>query len=266
MPSLQAGAPVELAAETLVGRLDPAFWVYRWRGPQYPTLIVHHGNNERPFDLGRFAANTFRPVLMEGEPFLANLIILRAPFHRSTQEYMVKIGELSNFVAMLAVSVALIEELVWACKQQSDQPVLVTGISLGGWVTNLHRAYYNSADRYLPLLAGAALAEVFLTSGYQKLTGQPGRENPDILRHILNFEDEYVRVADNNVDPLLARHDQFIQFDRQKHCYGDRPIRVLGKGHIATALASGDLRQHLLDPLKNNSQLTSQIGLQRQWR
>jgi hypothetical protein len=189
------------------------------------------------------------------QPVPANLIILRAPFHnQATGDYAVKLGDLANFVAMLAVSVTLVQRLVTRLKQQSDQPVLVTGISLGGWVTNLHRTYFNSADRYLPLLAGAALAELFLTSAYHHLTGRLARENPDKLRQILNFEDAFRQVKEENVYPLLARYDQYIQYDRQKGCYGQQPIQVLEKGHITAAMASDKLRKHLLQHIGQATQ------------
>lgn len=247
LPQIEAGPPVELQVDTLAGQLDPAFWVYCWQGADYPTLIVHHGNSERPFDTGRFSKNIFRNVLLAAEPSIpANLIILRAPFHRDTREYATKSGQLSNWVAMLAVSVRLVETLVQALKQQPGRRVLVTGISLGGWVTNLHRTHFNSADSYLPLLAGGALAEVFLTSVYQKMTGRLALNHPERLRHILNFEDDFASVPDDNVYPLLARYDQYIQYERQKRCYGQRPINVLEKGHITAAMASDKLREHLL--------------------
>jgi hypothetical protein len=92
------------------------------------------------------------------QPIPANLIMLRAPFHRASSDYMARVVGLSSFVAMLAVPVVLVEQLINSLKQKAVHRVLVTGISLGGWVTNLHRTYFNSADRYVPLLAGAALA------------------------------------------------------------------------------------------------------------
>jgi hypothetical protein len=44
----------EVPARLGTARLDPAFEVARWRGAGYPTLLFHHGNNERPFDRGSF--------------------------------------------------------------------------------------------------------------------------------------------------------------------------------------------------------------------
>ena len=65
---------------------------------------------------------------------------------------------------LLSVSVKLIEALVQYLKSEGNGKIMVLGISLGGWVTNLHRSFYNSADIYVPIFAGAALGEVFVTS------------------------------------------------------------------------------------------------------
>ncbi len=239
----------ELKAETLVGELDPAFNAAQLKGPEYPTIIYHHGNNERPFDFSRFAKNSFKSIFFDtDEPIDANLIAVRAPFHNaSLRDYQRKISQLSNFAAMLMTSVKLVEQLIAVLRRDYSGPVLVSGISLGGWVTNLHRTFFNSADAYVPLLAGAALGELFITSGYRKMAGEPAAQHPEKIREILNFEEQFRHVPDNNVFPLLGRYDQYIQYERQKVCYGDRPIKVLETGHVTSLLAADQLKRHILD-------------------
>jgi len=149
-------------------------------------------------------------------------------------------------MAMLAVSVSLIDELVTHFRRSGSQAVVVSGISLGGWVTNLHRTYRGAADLYAPLLAGAALGDLFLTSIYRRMAGRLALDNPDTIRRALNFEVDFMRKAEDDVRPLLGRFDQFIRYERQKRCYGDRPITVLDKGHITGVLSAGDLRRHIL--------------------
>lgn len=255
-PSLEEGIS-HLTASTPEGELDAAFYVQQLKGKEYPTVIYHHGSAEKPFDFRWFAKNTFRSVFLDAEePPEANIIALRAPFHGdSLRGYKDKMCYLSNFVAMLSVSVVLTQKLISALRRKDYGPVAVSGISLGGWVANLHRAYFNSADIYLPLLAGAALDELFITSYYRKLAGKPARENPDVIRKLLNFEDDYMKVEDDNVFPLMGRYDQFIQYPRQKLCYGGRSINVLEKGHITASLAAGALRGHILSGVRKPSEL-----------
>jgi len=62
--------------------------------------------------------------------------------------------------------VVLTDTLVNRLLERGSAPVTVSGISLGGWATNLHAACYGSAHRYLSLLAGAALDDLFLESSY----------------------------------------------------------------------------------------------------
>lgn len=251
LPEIKSEGVYEIAATSLVGRTDPAFHVVKWLGPEHPTIIYHHGNNEHSFDYGFASKNTFKSiVLARKDLFATNIINLRAPFHNSGMKfYLEKIGELSYFTAMLSVSVKLVEMLVQNFKRQGCGKVLVAGISLGGWVTNLHRSYYNSAQVYLPIFAGAALDELFLTSCYKKLAGDLVRENPDRIKNILNFETAFKRVKTENVFPLLARFDQIIEFNRQKQCYSQESISVIDKGHITGTLASTQLRNHILTHL-----------------
>lgn len=168
---------------------------------------------------------------------------------------MGQITHLVNFAAMLAVSVEMIEALQAWSRKQGSASIIVTGISLGGWVTNLHRAFYNSADLYAPMLAGAALDEVFITSAYRRLTGALALSQPEQIRRVLNFEAQFASVNIDNVFPLLTRHDQIIVYDRQKQCYGERPMTVMEKGHTTAALDYGSLRDFLLVHLQQTAQI-----------
>lgn len=247
IPEISGEGFYEIAAKTQSGTLDPAFHVAQWLGPEYPTVIYHHGNNETPFNYGIASKNTFKKIfLAEKSMYKANLISLRAPFHnQGLKFYLKKIGHLSNFVALLTASVRLEEALVQYLKDRRSRRVMITGMSLGGWVTNLHRSFYNTADVYVPIFAGAALDELFTTSCYRKLASRKVIENPDAVR-VLNFEEKFQEIDTPNVHPLLARFDQIIVFDRQKVVYGAAPVSILNKGHVTGALAANDIRGHIL--------------------
>ncbi|UCF78074.1 MAG: hypothetical protein JSW03_08160 [Candidatus Eiseniibacteriota bacterium] len=252
VPDIEGEGRRELEADTLSGRLDPALHVAQWRGTGYPTVIYHHGGMERPFDYGPFSKNTFGRILFsKKKPVEANLINLRAAFHsdRSRLRRIRSIRELSDFLAMLAVSVKLVEETTCRVKARSQKRVVVAGISLGGWVANLHRTYFNSADVYVPILAGAALGELFLSSIYRRMVARCARMNPEAVRSLLNFEAEFSSVKDNNVFPVLALYDRIVDYDRQRACYGNAPIRVLKKGHATCARAHEALRRHITELL-----------------
>jgi hypothetical protein len=170
---------------------------------------------------------------------------VRAPFGRSLREFLRGIRTLSNYAAMLAVSVKVIEALVSHCRQVGVPTTVVTGISLGGFVTNLHHTYYNSATCYKPLLAGAAMGSTFTESVYGKLVDLSALAQADAIRAVLDFEDAFTHTDRSNVFPLLGRYDQFIEYERQKGAYGAQPIALIDKGHITGALAT-TMRDHVL--------------------
>lgn len=244
----------ELKAETPIGILDPAFKIAKWNGNEFPTIIYHHGNNERPFDFRKSAKNTFYQIFVNTkEEIQANLIVVRAPFHNSSlKEYQQKMTDLQNFAAMIATSVKLNEALISELCNKGCNKILTSGISLGGWVTNLHRSYFNTSTSYVPLMAGIFLGELFIRSKYKKLAAENALKNPDALRKVLNFDEDFKKVTMPNVFPLLSRYDQFIEYDVQKESYTGHPVKVIENGHVTGALNTKALRNHILEVLQKN--------------
>src|SRR6056297_3201159 len=111
IPDVSCAGEHEVTVATPVGEFEAAYMPWQWRGPEYPTLIFHHGSGERPFDFGRFSSNSFRRLFVASDRDVqANLVAVRAPFHDgSNRDYARAMGDASNFVGMLAASAALIE-------------------------------------------------------------------------------------------------------------------------------------------------------------
>jgi hypothetical protein len=231
--------------------VDPAFKVVQWLGQEFPTILFNHGNNEKAFDFRKTAKNTFYQVFLNWNGTIeANLIQIRAPFHNSTlTDYQEKMTDLENFTAMLAATVSLNEGIIQKLTQEGHKKIILSGISLGGWVTNLHRTFFNSASLYLPLLAGAHLAEVFLSSAYRKLTAKIALEQPKSVRELLNFDQLFSEIDSKNLYPLLARYDQYIEYNIQKTDYEDHPLNTIECGHVTAALSPQLLRHHILNHL-----------------
>lgn len=253
IPLITGEGIFEVEANTLVGDPDPAFRVAQWKGNGYPTIIYHHGNNERPFDFKKDAKNTFNNIFLNGtEKFEANIIVVRAPFHNcSLKQYQERMTELSYFTAMIATSVKLNEEIIQQVKKVSSKPIITSGISLGGWVTNLHRGIYNSSTAYAPIMAGTFLGELFIKSKYRKMASQMALNNPEEIRKVLNFNKVFEKQNTPNVFPLLARYDQFIEYDVQGESFSGYPLKTIENGHVTGAINSKELRKHLLFVLKN---------------
>lgn len=245
IPELNGEGDYEITASSLVGQLNAAFRLAHWEGDDVPTLIYHHGASEIPFDYG------FKRIFpLKKIPARANLFLVRAPFHRSMKDFQHGIRTLANVVAMLAVSVKVIEGIVETNREKKVPRILVAGTSLGGFITNLHHIHCGSADAYTPLLAGLAMNDAYLRSAYSRAVDLKAKENPADIDTVLNFRGEFSEKDSGNVFPLLARHDRIVRYPVQKDSYGNRPVVTLEKGHATGALAYGALRSHVFDVLQ----------------
>lgn len=223
---------------------EAAFMVAQWKGENYPTIIYHHGAAEGSYDL------SFNQILAKKKSEIkANLIGIQALFNHNNKEYMESIAHLSNYAAMLAGSVLLIESLIEQIRKTSNQKIVVTGTSLGGFVTNLHFAYCNTADIYKPMLAGARLGDVFIDSAYSKITSDYAKTNADTLLNILDFGDDVRNKNQDNLFVLLAKYDQLIKFDVHRADFDAEHVTMIPYGHSTGATKFKQLREHVLSGL-----------------
>jgi hypothetical protein len=250
LPELEVGVPAEVTVTTLGGPLTVGLLLGHDAGAEAPVIVTHHGNNERAFDLGRRSKNFLNRALLEPTPPAATLVLLRAPFHAgSLREYTAASGDLRTWMGMLAASVSTMDAVVDRYGRAGGVPTILTGSSLGGWVVNLHRAFRNSADLYVPMLAGAHLGRQLVESTYRWMVSREALRHADELRALLDFEVPFT-VTDRNVAPLLARYDQYARLDHQLGGYGDTPVALLDTGHVGAALASAALRGHVVRQLE----------------
>ncbi len=252
VPEINSEGTYEIMATSkIAGELDTAFRVEKWIGIDHPSIIYHHGNNEKPFDYRKRAKNSFMNIFVnDRDKFGANLIAVRAPFHNgSLKEYQEKMMHLENFMAMISASVNMNQSIIAVLRNKSNAPIITCGISLGGWVTNLHRSYYNSSTAYVPLLAGAFLGDLFLKSKYRKLASNLVFQQPEKIRQLLNFNDDFIKITAENVYPLLAIYDRYIEYDVQKNSYAGHPVETLEAGHVTGSLNTSALRSHVLKVL-----------------
>ncbi|MGM0398073.1 MAG: hypothetical protein ACQEQY_03685 [Halobacteriota archaeon] len=245
-----AGTIQTVDAQTPTGEYQAWYRFEEWKGVDYPTVIFHHGSGEDPFASGMFGGTSVDRIFGDEEGVRANVVVVRAPFHeRTAGEYVRRMGDLGDFVGVLASSTAVIEALVAALHEMGTPAVVVSGISLGGWVTNLHRAVHGTAERYAPIFAGARLGEVFTSSAYRHMTAPNARESPERLEAVLDFETAFDR-ADTAVKGLLARHDRIVEYDVQKGAYAPDELVTMNYGHVTGALASAWHRVHLEKALR----------------
>lgn len=249
VPQIKQSGHYKCEAQTPAGKMSPQFVVHKWFGANYPTYLYHHGNSERPLKIRPFARNTFYKIFVKKPfPFKANIIALVSPLHVLPVNEMSKsYRDIRNIVSSLSATAVLVEKIIKQIKSEGSGNIIVSGISLGGFVTNIHRSFFNTADIYIPLLAGAALADVFIRSEFEKITSKLFGENHNKVRNILNFDREFMDVKDRNVFPLLGRYDKFIELDTHVKCYGSHPLKIINRGHATAAYSANLLRGHILE-------------------
>lgn len=205
-----------------------------------PTVLFHHGIGEDPYDA------SFRRIFQpEQSEIDANLIAVEAPFHRSFESFTRGTESLGNVLTMQAVSVSLLEALRERIHNQVGTPVLVSGISLGGFVTNLHHIHCGTADRYLPLLAGLAEEDVFLNSSYRRGVSKLALNQEEFVTDRLNFESEFAETDPSGVHPMLAQYDTVVRYPIQVSSYNGRPIETIEGGHLTGSVATSRIRDHI---------------------
>ncbi len=230
------------------GVFSCSYLVYRWIWSELPTLIYIHGSGESPANFGRFSDNSFNKIFTRDFPLDINLVLIRAPFHEGSQaEYIKALGKLNNYVGMLASSVAVLDSLARHFREEGCSEVLGAGFSLGGWVLNLHRAFIGEGiDRYIPICAGTRPEEVFISSHYRKLVGEKARENPEVLKNVLNFEKEFKSNPKQDCFPLLFQYDLLTEMKTQAPAFAGMDLKVLKKGHFAGQQAINEMREHII--------------------
>jgi pimeloyl-ACP methyl ester carboxylesterase len=209
-----------------------------------PLVIYHHGAAEGGYLFsfkGLFRRKSFTDSGM-------NLMAVKAPWCRNNKQFFSCISSLSRYTAMLASSAALIEMIIREHRTISSGPVIVTGMSLGGVVSCLHAALYGSADRYIPILAGPLVGDLFIDSGYAVMTSPEARRTRERhIREVLNFGDEYRAANPNHVYPILGRYDRIFPLAKQLPFFDASNYTIIDKGHSTGASSLAMLSSLLYD-------------------
>jgi hypothetical protein len=245
MPPFGVAGRYQLTVRTMLGDVQAGF---RWRpasGANRPVLIFHHGLGEIPYD------HTFRQIFRRQTHVDAHLVAIRAPFHQSHIDCCRGLASLDRFMAMCAVSVALIEAVRRTFVERGAVGSVVAGISLGGFVTLLHHLSYGTASRYAPLLAGPDLAHTMLSTPCRGFLAAQALAEPERLAACLDFRQAFEANDACRVVPLLARYDIWMPFAFHRAAYaaGAVPVATTDRGHMTGSWAFSEMRSHLLSLL-----------------
>lgn len=246
MPPFDERRPsAHVRAQTRVGALTASYRVVRWRGAGFPTVIFHHGTGE----IGGMRAFHMIFTATKRKHSALNLIAVCAPWHDSIRAFCDGNRSAERWAAMMATSVHLIEALIRHLRPTLRAPIAVSGLSLGGYVANLHNLRFGSADKVFPLLGGAQLGDVFLDSALTKLVARAKADaNADAIRAAFNYGDALTPDHLANTYALLARDDQLVKLDRELPVYRTQPVRVLPGSHVTCGVRDGEtMYQHIVE-------------------
>ena len=239
---LQGEAMHEFTIRSLGETVGLKVRVVRYCNPTAPLIIYNMGGGEAPFD------STVNRMYQEPPDY--NVVVIEAPYQRDKKQLEASFDDLNNYVAMLAMTVKMNEHVLqW--RQFKDARIrLVSGSSLGGFITNRHHLVYNTADIYAPFVAGTRHGDIFLTVMDQSAVV---KSNPQRLKDLLNFEAAWRDNASShgNVYPQLGRFDQLNRLALQAPSYGDMPIDIWQGGHMYHIIHAG-LTRAKLEQLLNN--------------
>lgn len=232
IPPFNGEGTYDVSAATLAGPLTAGFRVLHWKGPEASTLIYHQGGGEIPFD------RTICKAYPTNAATDLNVIAVRTPCQNTLSELTESFAHFNTYLAMMASVIQLTEGLVQSEFINQSPFTLVCGYSLGGFVTNRHHLIYNSADAYVPIVAGTLHGEIFLSTVPAARTI---RRRPHYIRDRLNFSEAWAQRIHENVFPVLARYDQLNRLDVQGPSYGDMDVTLWPGGHLY-----GANRPHLI--------------------
>jgi hypothetical protein len=246
MPALVADQRCFVKARTMVGEVQAGF---RWRpalDATGPVLIYHHGLGEIPSD------HTFRGIFPRRLPVDAHLVAVKAAFHRSHIDCFRGLASLDRFMAMCAVSVALIEAIRRALVERGARSSVVAGISLGGFLTLLHHLTHGTASRYAPQMAGPDFSHAMLSTPCRGVVARQALAQPEHLRARLDFRQAFRASDAQRVLPLLGRHDLWMPYAYHHAEYAAKslPVAIIDRGHMTGSWAFAGLRAHLLSVLR----------------
>jgi hypothetical protein len=237
LPRLQRPGREEFAAATLAGELRAALRLHSSGGPAAPVLIYHHDQGEIP------PGRTMERMFPRNHESYLTIYVIEAPFHRTPREAQLATLSLHDYLSMIAVLILATERLI-EIRAVAEAPLrALAGFGQGGYVANRHHMLYDSADLYLPFMAGTAPAETFLPKEHRTAGA---RNHAGYVRERLNFDAAWSQRSHDNVFPVLGSADFINRFDPQSRSYGTTPIEVWNTGHVAAAKQPDRMREHIL--------------------
>ena len=222
---------------TPYGILKVGYFVMKTPRDGMPTIIYHHGSGEYP------CYSSFSRIV--GPIKGVGAIGVCAPFHERYGGLIRAGATLSTYTAMVAASTVLVDAIVKRIKGNMHSKVIVSGLSLGGFVSVFHSAFFSGADVYVPLLGGAYLGSALVDSYYRYLVSGPDKIN-SVVKSVLDVD---IPLSAENIYSLFGLYDGIVMPEVQTPPFKEDHISYIPHGHIMGSMAYSLLRNHILHHL-----------------
>ena len=213
---------------------------------QRPSIIFHHGLGRlNPLHLKVFA----NKVLMEK----FNVFSVRAAHHDSIDNVRKKfLNNFTNMLAAICSSTLAIDEIVDTHKNNSDQKVVVAGVSLGGTVTALHYFYFDSADFYFPIVSYPNFGEILTDRNIKEfvVNYEMLSKNKSIPKSF-SIPRRLTNRPKDKIFPILADSDELINFKKASEFWKGYEITNFNVGHNTIFIKGDEIRKLILEKVFN---------------
>ena len=125
-PPLAGEGLYEFAVDSLGEDVDMQVRVLHYADRTAPLIIYNMGGGEAPFD------STIRRAFPD--PLPINVVAVEAPYQRDKHQQQKAFAHLSNYIAMLAMTVKMNEQLLGSELFADAAVTMIAGTSLGGFV------------------------------------------------------------------------------------------------------------------------------------
>ena len=227
-----------IMVQTKFGNLAAGVYVKSWHGPEFPTIVHHHGTMEQPYEW------RFSTMFNAEDSRRFNLIAVKTVYHERFFHYFLAASDdLDKITATHAASIEIIQAVLQHASFKESPLTVVTGYSMGGFVTLLHHVFYNSADLYFPFGAGLDFAHLAL----EVIPADPAAlANPKDWIRNFDLTDRWKTLNHENVFPVMALRDAFFHFEVQRPLFGDIEVEVWDTGHTVGALQLSRIRDFIV--------------------
>ena len=208
---------------------------------QRPSIIFHHGLGRlNPLHLKVFA----NKVLMEK----FNVFSVKAAHHDSIDDVRKKfLNNFTNMLAAICSSTLAIDEIVDTHRNNSDQKVIVAGVSLGGTVTALHYFYFDSADFYFPIVSYPNFGEILVDRNIKEfvVNYEMLSKNKSIPKSF-SIPKRLTNRPKGKIFPVLADSDELINFEKASEFWKGYEVTNFNVGHNTIFIKADEIRKLIL--------------------